>query len=196
MGNAVKVVLAAVVGYILGRKKKFKFAVGLGVFLGAKKLKIKPQEIVKGLRKEVAELPIVGELTDQTRDQLLTKARGVVDKVVAKWAGDLATTLTERTERLTGTATETDETDDEARSKEESEQDREPEEPEAEEEPKPEADEEPEESEKPAPKRRRTQNPSAKNTSTKRTTSAGGGKTRVVTGRKRAGSKERSDERE
>lgn len=200
MGNAVKVMFAAIVGYILGRRKKFKLAVALGLFLGAKKLKIKPQDLVNGLRKEVAELPVVGELTEQTREQLLTGAREAVNKIVAKWAASMADALTERTANLTeaatgtvGTTTEaaTDTVSGAAGTDEEAEAEEEPEPEEAEEEPEPEeAEEEPEpEPEPPAPKRR---------SRAKSTTSGSRSGTRKATPRKRASAKkqEQDDERE
>ncbi len=107
MGNAVKVVLAAVFGYILGRRKKFKLAVALGMFFGAKKLRIDPRKILSGLKKEVTELPVVQELGLRTREQLFVAAKDAVNTIVTRWAGKLADSLTERTDDLTRAATET-----------------------------------------------------------------------------------------
>ncbi|MFD3686218.1 hypothetical protein ACFWTE_15510 [Nocardiopsis sp. NPDC058631] len=100
MGNTAKIIVAAIAGYILGRRRKFKLALTVAAYLGAKKLKLSPQKVFGDLRKEVAELPIVGELTEQSRDQLLTAAKSAVTTLVTKWAGDLAENLTDRTEQL------------------------------------------------------------------------------------------------
>ena len=206
MGNAVKVIVAAGAGYVLGRKRKFKLAVALGLYLGAKKMKIKPQDILTGLGREVSELPLVSELTEQSREQLRAGAKDAVDKVVAKWAGDLANSLTERTERLTATAAAPAS---EEKAKEPEGEEKPPgEEPEAAEEAEePEAPEEPEaaeEAEEPeAPKksttgRRRAKSTNAKKTSRSSTTSTKRGTSggRGTTTRKRASSKGQSDERE
>ena len=100
MGNTAKIIVAAIIGYILGRRRKFKLALMVAGYLGAKKLKLSPQKVFGGLRKEVAELPIVGELTEQSKDQLLTAAKSAVTTLLTKWAGDLAENLTDRTEQL------------------------------------------------------------------------------------------------
>ncbi|MDA0567178.1 hypothetical protein LG943_23075 [Streptomonospora sp. S1-112] len=106
MNQTGKIVAAAVGGYILGRRKKFKLAVGLGLYLGARKLNISPQMVVKGLTKELGALPVVGELKDQTRDQLVATGKDAAGKLVTKWAGGLADSLNDRTERLRGGASE------------------------------------------------------------------------------------------
>ncbi|WP_017588504.1 hypothetical protein [Nocardiopsis ganjiahuensis] len=215
MSNAAKIVLAAIGGYVLGRRKKFKLALALGMFFGAKKLKIKPQDLVSGLRKEVAELPIVSELGEQTREQLLTGARDAVNKIVAKWAENMADALTERTANLTEAATGTGGTEepesDEAEEKPEPEGEagEKPEpEPEAEEKPEPEDDseEEPEPEPEPSARKRRsraksseTKQSSRRSSSAAKSTSSGSRSgTRKTTTRKRTSAKkqEQDDERE
>jgi hypothetical protein len=104
-GTAVKIGAAAIGGYILGRRKKLKLAIGLGLYLGAKKLDISPQMLVKGLTKELSSLPVVGELKDQTREQLLGAGKDAAGKLVTTWAGNLADSLNDRTERLRSGAT-------------------------------------------------------------------------------------------
>ncbi|WP_235431919.1 hypothetical protein [Nocardiopsis sp. RV163] len=91
---------AAVGGYVLGRRKKFKLALGLGLYLGAKKLDIKPGQLAQGLLKEVSALPVVGELKGQSREQLLNVGRTAAGNIAGKWAGGLADSLNSRTERL------------------------------------------------------------------------------------------------
>jgi hypothetical protein len=100
VGDTAKIVAAAVGGYVLGRRKKFKLALGLGLYLGAKKLDIKPGQLAQGLLKEVSALPVVGELKGQSREQLLNVGRTAAGNIAGKWAGGLADSLNSRTERL------------------------------------------------------------------------------------------------
>ncbi|MEV6817567.1 hypothetical protein AB0M72_02320 [Nocardiopsis dassonvillei] len=100
MGDTAKIVAAAVGGYVLGRRKKFKLALGLGLYLGAKKLDIKPGQLAQGLLKEVSALPVVGELKGQSREQLLNVGRTAAGNIAGRWAGGLADSLNSRTERL------------------------------------------------------------------------------------------------
>ncbi len=113
MGDTAKIVAAAVGGYVLGRRKKFKLALGLGLYLGAKKLDIKPGQLAQGLLKEVSALPVVGELKGQSREQLLNVGRTAAGNIAGKWAGGLAESLNSRTERLRDGASGSDETADE-----------------------------------------------------------------------------------
>ncbi|MBX9389428.1 hypothetical protein ACFPZ0_13925 [Streptomonospora nanhaiensis] len=104
MNQTGKIVAAAVGGYILGRRRKFKLAVGIGLYLGARQLNISPRMLVKGLTGELGSLPVVGELKDQTREQLVATGKDAAGKLVNKWAGGLADSLNDRTERLRGGA--------------------------------------------------------------------------------------------
>lgn len=114
MGDTAKIVAAAVGGYVLGRRKKFKLALGLGLYLGAKKLDIKPGQLAQGLLKEVSALPVVGELKGQSREQLLNVGRSAAGNIAGKWAGGLADSLNSRTERLRDGAAGADSDEDEA----------------------------------------------------------------------------------
>ncbi|GAA1438877.1 hypothetical protein [Nocardiopsis tropica] len=107
MSDTAKIVAAAVGGYILGRKKKLKLAIGLGLYLGAKKLDIKPQLLAQGLLKEVSSLPVVGELRNQSREQLLDVGKAAAGNLAGKWAGSLADSLNDRTESLRSGAADT-----------------------------------------------------------------------------------------
>ncbi|PDP89411.1 hypothetical protein CQJ94_01540 [Glycomyces fuscus] len=100
MGDTAKIVAAAAGGYVLGRRRKLKLALGLGLYLGAKKLDIKPRQLTQGLLKEVSALPVVGELRGQSREQLLDVGRTAAGNIAGKWAGGLADSLNSRTERL------------------------------------------------------------------------------------------------
>ncbi|WP_285729100.1 hypothetical protein [Nocardiopsis sp. ATB16-24] len=100
MGTTAKIVAAAVGGYLLGRKKKLKMAIGLGLYFGAKKLDIKPQQFVQGLVKDVSSLPGVSELKDQSKEQLLDAGKSAAGDLLGKWAGDLAESLNSKAEDL------------------------------------------------------------------------------------------------
>ncbi|WP_150254165.1 hypothetical protein [Nocardiopsis deserti] len=113
MGDTAKIVAAAVGGYVLGRRKKFKLALGLGLYLGARKLDINPGQLAQGLLKEVSALPVVGELKGQSREQLLNVGRTAAGNIAGKWAGGLADSLNSRTERLRDGAADSDESADE-----------------------------------------------------------------------------------
>jgi hypothetical protein len=96
-------------GYVLGRRKKLKLALGLGLYLGAKKLDIKPGQLAQGLLKEVSALPVVDELKGQSREQLLNAGRTAAGNIAGKWASGLADSLNSRTERLRDGAAAEDE---------------------------------------------------------------------------------------
>jgi hypothetical protein len=96
-------------GYVLGRRKKLKLALGLGLYLGAKKLDIKPGQLAQGLLKEVSSLPVVDELKGQSREQLLNVGRTAAGNIAGKWASGLADSLNSRTERLRDGAAAEDE---------------------------------------------------------------------------------------
>jgi hypothetical protein len=91
-----KIVAAVIAGYVLGRRKKFKLALAVGAYMAAKKLDVSPQALLK----ELSELPAVGELKDQTRDQVVSIGKDTTDKLVNSLASDLASSLNARTQRL------------------------------------------------------------------------------------------------
>ncbi|GAB3213784.1 hypothetical protein GCM10027294_48410 [Marinactinospora endophytica] len=104
MGNTGKIVLAVAGGYVLGRRKKLKLALGLGLWLGAKKLDIDPRRLLTEVGAELSSLPIVGELRDQARGELLSAGRNAAGAVASRWADGLADSLSRRTDALTGAA--------------------------------------------------------------------------------------------
>ncbi|GAA1752620.1 hypothetical protein [Streptomonospora arabica] len=108
--KSTKIVAAAVGGYVLGRRKKLKLAIGLGLFMAAKKLDINPRTLMK----ELNELPAVSELKHQARGQLSTVGKDVAGSMVTAWAGSLADSLNERTERLQSGSTDVEESSGEA----------------------------------------------------------------------------------
>lgn len=93
MMNNSKIGLALVGGYLLGRTRKAKMAIGLGMFLAGKKLDINPQQLVK----MVANSPVVGRLSDQVRKDLVDNTKSALTSAVTQRAGSIADTLHERT---------------------------------------------------------------------------------------------------
>ncbi|MFY7065142.1 hypothetical protein ACOQFV_04715 [Nocardiopsis changdeensis] len=100
MGDTAKIVAAVAGGYVLGRRRKLKLAIALGLYLGAKKLDIDPRRIGRDLLKEVSSLPAVGDLKLQSREQLVEAGRAAVGGIADRWAGGLAESLENRTSRL------------------------------------------------------------------------------------------------
>lgn len=91
MTNA-KVGVAVVGGYLLGRTKKAKVAMGLGMFLAGRRMKLDPQQI-KNL---VTESPVFAGLNDQVRKELVDATKSAATSALTKRAGSLADSLNER----------------------------------------------------------------------------------------------------
>jgi hypothetical protein len=99
MTNA-KVGVALVGGYVLGRTKKAKLAIGLGMFLAGKKLDLDP----RALKRLLTESPVVGALSDQVRDELIGATKAAATRALTQRVTGLADSLHERTRVLGGTA--------------------------------------------------------------------------------------------
>lgn len=147
-----KIAVAVVGGYLLGRTKKAKLAVGLGMLLAGKKIALDPQQ----LKKSLAEAPLLSGLNSEVRKELADATRQAAAKAVSDRVSGLADSLHERTALLRGEGGGGDEGEDEGQGAEaEDERDRgEGEEP-AEEpaEGRPEGEAEPEPKRKPKPPR-------------------------------------------
>jgi hypothetical protein len=88
-----KIAVALVGGYLLGRTKKAKVALGLGMFLAGKKLKLNPEE----LGKLVTGSPLLSGLSDQVRKELFEATKSAATTALTNRAGSLAESLHERT---------------------------------------------------------------------------------------------------
>ncbi|MCG7525659.1 hypothetical protein MHW47_14555 [Streptomyces sp. OfavH-34-F] len=112
MTKNAKIGAALVGGYLLGRTKKAKLAVGLGMFLLGKKIDLDPRRIARAL----AESPALGPLNDQVRKELVDATRTAATKAVTQRAGSLAESLQRRTQALgSGPAAEDEEPAEDAR---------------------------------------------------------------------------------
>ncbi|WP_406473320.1 hypothetical protein [Streptomyces platensis] len=95
MTNA-KIGVALVGGYLLGRTKKAKMALGLGLFLAGKKLNLDPKQ----LGTLVANSPVLGPLNDQVRKELVDATKAAAGTALTQRMSGLADSLHERTVAL------------------------------------------------------------------------------------------------
>ncbi|MGW3012320.1 hypothetical protein ACWC9R_26305 [Streptomyces sp. NPDC001219] len=95
MSNA-KIGVALVGGYLLGRTKKAKLAIGLGMFLAGKKLNLDARQ----LGALVANSPVLGPLNDQVRKELVDATKAAAGTALTQRMSGLADTLHERTAAL------------------------------------------------------------------------------------------------
>ncbi|RPK81772.1 MULTISPECIES: hypothetical protein [Streptomyces] len=96
MTKNAKIGAALVGGYLLGRTKKAKLALGFGMFLVGKKIDLDPRRIGRML----ADSPALGSLNDQVRKELVDATRTAATKAVTQRAGSLADSLQQRTQAL------------------------------------------------------------------------------------------------
>ncbi|MGW5930856.1 hypothetical protein ACWF2L_32180 [Streptomyces anulatus] len=110
MTKNAKIGAALVGGYLLGRTKKAKLALGFGMFLLGKKVDLDPRQIGRML----ADSPVLGSLNDQVRKELVDATRTAATKAVTQRAGSLADSLQQRTQALgTGSGSDDEELDEE-----------------------------------------------------------------------------------
>jgi hypothetical protein len=156
MSDAVKIGSALAGGYLLGRTKKAKMAIGLAMWLAGKG---RPRDLLRTGVITLAQTPEVQQMIKQARGPLLEAARGAATSTFNAQLGSLASDINRRTGVLTGKAEsilpegeEPEDEHDEAPEDEydEDEQDEQDEEPEDEHEEAPEDEHEPE----PEPERR------------------------------------------
>lgn len=96
MTKNVKIGVALVGGYLLGRTKKAKLAIGFGMFLAGKKLDLDPKKIGSML----ASSPVLGGLSDQVRKDLVGATRTAATNALTQRATSFADSLHQRTLRL------------------------------------------------------------------------------------------------
>lgn len=87
---------ALVGGYLLGRTRKAKMAIGVGMFLAGRRLDLDPRRIGKLL----AASPMAGALSEQVRRELFEATKSAATQALAKRASGLANSLQERTRAL------------------------------------------------------------------------------------------------
>ncbi|MFI0777873.1 hypothetical protein [Streptomyces sp. NPDC021212] len=112
-----KIAVAVAGGYLLGRTKKAKLALGLGMLLAGKKITLDPQQLAKA----VADSPLLSGLNAQARKELTGAAKSAATSALSTRMNGLADSLHERTLGLRGEA------DDEGDARAERDADEEPE---------------------------------------------------------------------
>ena len=114
MDQGAKIAAAVVGGYILGRRKKAKLAIALGLYLAGKKLNIDPRQLANTLIKQLGDAPQVAALREQAQGELASVGKTAVSVLVDRQANQFADMLHSRTERLrTGESGERDEEEEE-----------------------------------------------------------------------------------
>jgi hypothetical protein len=99
MSDAVKIGSALAGGYLLGRTKKAKMAIGLAMWLAGKG---RPRDWVRQGVITLAQTPEVQSLVKQARGPLVDSARGAATSTFNAQLGSLADGINRRTGLLTG----------------------------------------------------------------------------------------------
>ncbi|GHJ37862.1 hypothetical protein [Streptomyces sp. TS71-3] len=92
MMNNTKIGAALVGGYLLGRTKKAKMAIGLGMFLAGKKLDLDPRRLASKL----SDSPLLAGLNDQVRRDVLDTTKSAAASALTHRIGGLADSLQRR----------------------------------------------------------------------------------------------------
>jgi len=110
MMNNSKIGVALVGGYVLGRTKKAKLAIGLGMFLAGKKLNFDPKQLGSML----TDSKLLGGLNEQIRKELVDTTKSAATSALTNRIGGFADSLHKRTLQLDGGGeeSEADEDDD------------------------------------------------------------------------------------
>jgi hypothetical protein len=102
MNDTTKTGVALVGGYLLGRTKKARLAIGLGMFLAGRKLDLDPRAI----RRMITDSPVIGSLNSQVRDEIVSATRNAATGAFTKRVNAFADSLHERTLSLDGSEDE------------------------------------------------------------------------------------------
>ncbi len=100
MNPAMKVAAGVAGGYLLGRHKKLRYAVGFGAALLGKRLDLNPSRLVLTGVKGLRELPEVMELSDTVRGQLAASGRRAATTLMSNRLDTLSDSLRERSAAL------------------------------------------------------------------------------------------------
>ncbi|MFI8824777.1 hypothetical protein [Streptomyces sp. NPDC053431] len=101
--NTAKIGTALIGGYVLGRTKKGKLALGVAMALAGSR--VKPAQVGKTL----ARSPFLSDVNEQVRGELMTAGKAAATTVLNAKAGHLADTLHDRTAGLRGGQEDTEE---------------------------------------------------------------------------------------
>src|SRR4051794_32134277 len=111
MNNAAKLGAGVAGGYLLGRTKKLKLAIGLGAWMMGKKLNLSPSQLAMQGLSQLRESPDFAELTDLVRSEV----GGAGKKALSAAATSRMESLADRLhERNNGSGPSDDDEDDDA----------------------------------------------------------------------------------
>ncbi|MFB8353029.1 hypothetical protein [Streptomyces niveus] len=115
MEDSKKVCLAAAVaaGYVLGRTKKGKLALGFGALVAGQQIPMNPRALVTLTARKLTENPTVAPLVEQARGDVLGAGRSALSATANRRLEAVANALQQRTEALLEEPLEADEAEDE-----------------------------------------------------------------------------------
>ncbi|MEV8419481.1 hypothetical protein [Streptomyces niveus] len=124
MEDSKKVCVAAAMaaGYVLGRTKKGKLALGLAALVAGQQIPMNPRELVILTARKLAENPTVAPLVEQARGEVLGAGRSALSATANRRLEAVADALQQRTEALLEEPLEADEAEDEEEEEEEPEE--------------------------------------------------------------------------
>ncbi|MBO8185595.1 DNA primase [Streptomyces spirodelae] len=97
MNNRLTTALAVGGGYLLGRTKKAKFALGVATMVMGKRMQVSPQSVARFATEQLARNPQFKQLGDQLRTDLRGAGRAATGALVNRQVNALADRLHERT---------------------------------------------------------------------------------------------------
>lgn len=99
MDNSCKTAMAASVagGYLLGRTKKAKLALGIAMFLSGRRLKLAPADLAAAGMRQLSDNPQLAGLRDQVRDELFGAVKTAASAAMDRQVSTLTDSLRERT---------------------------------------------------------------------------------------------------
>src|SRR3954470_11199699 len=112
MNNAAKLGAGVAGGYLLGRTKKLKLAIGLGAWLMGKRLQMSPSQLAMQGLGQLRQSPEFGEITDRLRNEVGGAGRKALAAAATSRMESLAERLHDRTEGLDDQDEDYDEQDD------------------------------------------------------------------------------------
>lgn len=127
MENSTKVSLTAAVaaGYVLGRTKKGKLAIGLASLVAGQQLPLNPRDMISMGARKLAENPQVAPLIEQVRGEVLSAGRTALSAQANRRLESVADALQQRTSALLEQPGEEEENEDEEYAEEDEEEDEE-----------------------------------------------------------------------
>src|SRR3954468_3254125 len=112
MNNAAKLGAGVAGGYLLGRTKKLKLAIGLGAWLMGKRLQMAPSQLAMQGLGQLRQSPEFAEITDRLRNEVGGAGRKALARAATSRMESLADRLHDRNEGVDDEDEDYDEQDD------------------------------------------------------------------------------------